>query len=104
LRWLALIRDAERPHFLLLHFIDPHAPYDPPADEISTRFEHRGSRPLSAQSLRSYQIQARTNNSIDVRASPLESPSDWGRCRGTRRRSFQLIAGIATIGDGENEA
>lgn len=47
LRWLSLERDPERSHFLLLHFMDPHAPYVPPEREISTRFQHEaGDYPI----------------------------------------------------------
>jgi len=46
LRWLNLDRDPELPHFLLLHYIDPHAPYRPPADELRPRFDHEGEFPL----------------------------------------------------------
>ncbi len=42
LRWLSLERDSDRPHFLLLHYIDPHAPYMPREDEITARFRHDG--------------------------------------------------------------
>lgn len=46
LRWLNLERDPELPHFLLLHYIDPHAPYRPPADELHPRYDHEGEFPL----------------------------------------------------------
>jgi choline-sulfatase len=30
IRWLSHERDADRPHFLFVHYIDPHGPYRPP--------------------------------------------------------------------------
>lgn len=32
LKWLGTERDPTRPHFLWLHYMDPHGPYDPPPD------------------------------------------------------------------------
>jgi arylsulfatase A-like enzyme len=45
LAWLAESRDASRPHLLWVHYMDPHAPYDPPSGKPA-EFSHRGSRPL----------------------------------------------------------
>ena len=47
LRWIALDRDPDRPHFLWIHYMDPHAPYNPPTDATLTRFEHEGQKPLA---------------------------------------------------------
>jgi arylsulfatase A-like enzyme len=45
LRWLSVDRDPERPLFLWVHYIDPHGPYQPPADwEVS--FTHEGEQPV----------------------------------------------------------
>jgi len=48
IRWLNLERDPRRPHFLLLHYIDPHAPYLPPESESPRRFQHEGSLAFSS--------------------------------------------------------
>ncbi len=55
LRWLALERKEDRPHFLWVHYMDPHAPYQVPEDEISVRYSHQGSRPLEAEISQEYQ-------------------------------------------------
>jgi len=44
LKWLERVRADGKPHFLLLHYMDPHAPYNPPREEGIRRFEHRGPR------------------------------------------------------------
>ena len=46
LLWLTGIKDVEAPHFLWLHYIDPHSPYAVPSDEITTRFRHKGQQML----------------------------------------------------------
>jgi arylsulfatase A-like enzyme len=55
LRWLAMERAEDRSHFLWIHYMDPHAPYQPPADEISVRYSHEGSRALEGDLSDSYQ-------------------------------------------------
>lgn len=54
LRWLNLERDPELPHFLFLHYIDPHGPYRPPADELRPQYLHKGKFPLD-EPLQGYQ-------------------------------------------------
>lgn len=46
LKWLALERDSRKPHFLLLHYIDPHPPYSPPENNVARGFDHEGEFPL----------------------------------------------------------
>ena len=53
LEWLATVRDPERPHFLWLHYMDPHAPYSPPEDK-PREFSHEGERPLGEDRRRVY--------------------------------------------------
>ncbi len=45
LLWLVKERDAHRPLFLWVHYIDPHGPYRPPEDWQAT-FEHEGQLPV----------------------------------------------------------
>jgi len=48
LAWLALERDAARPLFLWVHYIDPHGPYRPPAD-WTIPFPPAEPRPIDVQ-------------------------------------------------------
>lgn len=60
LAWLRA-RDAQRPFFLWVHYIDPHGPYLPPAD-CPTRFTHSATRPVDRARIAPY---ARLGESID---------------------------------------
>ena len=46
LAWLVKARHGEGPHFLWVHYIDPHGPYDPPP-EFQTRFSHERTTPIN---------------------------------------------------------
>jgi arylsulfatase A-like enzyme len=48
LTWLVEIQHSEGPHFLWVHYIDPHGPYDPPP-EAQTRFSHEQVTPIDAE-------------------------------------------------------
>lgn len=48
--WLDDKRDPNQPFFLWVHYIDPHCPYDPPADR-PLDFVHPTARPLAADSI-----------------------------------------------------
>jgi arylsulfatase A-like enzyme len=65
LRWLALEREPGRSHFLFLHYMDPHAPYDPPQDEISTRFAHRGNGAFPFEKPAGYQQLPGVTDALD---------------------------------------
>jgi arylsulfatase A-like enzyme len=54
LQWLVTRRDPRRPHFLWVHYIDPHGPYEPPAD-APRRFRHSGSVPVDSARILDYQ-------------------------------------------------
>ena len=45
LAWLRDVRDPDRPVFLWVHYIDPHAPYRPPS-EWEKRFEGTRTKPV----------------------------------------------------------
>jgi arylsulfatase A-like enzyme len=45
LRWLVEHRSADRPHFLWVHYIDPHGPYRAPADK-PVEFNHAQAVPI----------------------------------------------------------
>lgn len=48
--WLDDQRDPAQPFLLWVHYIDPHCPYDPPADK-PLDFEHLAAQPLTADSI-----------------------------------------------------
>jgi arylsulfatase len=50
LRWLRVGRDPERPLFLWIHYIDPHAPYRAP-DREAGAFDHPQPRPIDTRLL-----------------------------------------------------
>ena len=54
IRWLDLHADLERPHFLWLHYIDPHGPYRPPPFK-PTEFSHAVELKIDAHRVPRYQ-------------------------------------------------
>ena len=46
-------RDSARPFFLWVHYIDPHGPYDPPADR-PTDFTHAEALPINVERVPGY--------------------------------------------------
>jgi arylsulfatase A-like enzyme len=48
LHWLVVERDDAEPHFLWVHYVDPHAPYSVPHDFDPPKYNHEGSIPLPA--------------------------------------------------------
>ena len=54
LTWLATKRSAGQPHFLWVHYIDPHGPYLPPEDKPKS-FSHEGSQPIDMERVHTYQ-------------------------------------------------
>jgi len=56
LLWLAERRDPERPLFLWVHYIDPHGPYQPPSDAVSS-FRHEGRVPVENERIARYQLE-----------------------------------------------
>jgi len=48
IEWLEEHRDPERRTFLWVHYIDPHTPYDPPADR-PTDYTHEGELPIDVR-------------------------------------------------------
>jgi arylsulfatase A-like enzyme len=46
IKWLDRGRNPERPHLLWVHYIDPHAPYFPPPEEMKQDFLHKGHHEL----------------------------------------------------------
>jgi arylsulfatase A-like enzyme len=57
LAWLRARDDPERPHFVWVHYIDPHGPYSPPSDAPAD-FTHEGSVPVSADRLQRAHVMA----------------------------------------------
>lgn len=55
IEWLRAGRDSERPHFLWVHYIDPHGPYRPPADSVATQFEHSMPQTIDPERIIAYQ-------------------------------------------------
>jgi choline-sulfatase len=53
-RWLREVRDPARPHFLWVHYMDPHGPYLPPADK-PVDFTHLRAHPVDARRIPRYQ-------------------------------------------------
>lgn len=51
--WLSEGRDPARPLFLWVHLIDPHGPYEPPAD-WAPRFDHPSPRPIDPERVAEY--------------------------------------------------
>ena len=45
IEWLDLVKNVEQPHFLWLHYMDPHGPYAPPEDKPIT-FDHDQPLPI----------------------------------------------------------
>ena len=54
LAWLGAQRRAGQPHFLWVHYIDPHGPYLPPEDK-PTSFTHEGEQPIDLERVHEYQ-------------------------------------------------
>jgi arylsulfatase A-like enzyme len=63
LAWLGTQRDASRPLFLWLHYIDPHGPYSPPAGE-PVHFSHEGRTPVVPGRMQEYQITRGTEDAL----------------------------------------
>lgn len=55
LTWLEDMRDAGRPHFLWVHYIDPHGPYRPPEESALTPFRSTQRQPIDLQRVVPYQ-------------------------------------------------
>jgi arylsulfatase len=55
IKWLRELRDTGRPHFLWVHYIDPHGPYRPPADSAGRDFRHPVPQPIDSKRIVSYQ-------------------------------------------------
>ena len=54
LTWLAARRDAGKPHFLYVHYFEPHGPYTPPPDK-PVDFTHQAERPVPRDRIPEYQ-------------------------------------------------
>ena len=54
LGWLAARRDATKPHFLYVHYFEPHGPYTPPPDK-PVDFTHQAERPVPRDRIPEYQ-------------------------------------------------
>jgi hypothetical protein len=64
LRWLETA-PRDRPHFLWVHYIDPHGPYTPPDDV--RHFHHEGSIPLDPQRVHAnHRVQYHGNDALDL--------------------------------------
>lgn len=55
LAWLNERTDSERPHFLWLHYIDPHGPYERPIDAKTATFDHDTPQPIDLKRVIAYQ-------------------------------------------------
>ena len=55
LAWLTERRDPKRPHFLWLHYIDPHGPYQRPEEARTTTFDHESPQPIDLNRVVAYQ-------------------------------------------------
>ncbi len=53
IEWLSRHRDPERPHFLWVHYIDPHGPYNPPPD-APARYTHAVPLPAAIDRIPKY--------------------------------------------------
>ncbi|HNO78521.1 MAG TPA: sulfatase [Phycisphaerae bacterium] len=53
IQWLQNRRDAERPFFLWVHYIDPHGPYDAPSD-APVDFTHEQPVPVEVERIAEY--------------------------------------------------
>ena len=64
LAWLRGGRDRDRPHFLWIHYIDPHGPYRAPTGRPAT-FAHEGFRAVEPSRMLSYQIESDVADALD---------------------------------------
>ncbi|MGI9432860.1 MAG: sulfatase [Myxococcota bacterium] len=64
LAWLKEERDADRPLFLWVHYIDPHGPYRAP-DHAKTRFTHEGRVPMEDSRIHAYQRDPGVDDALD---------------------------------------
>jgi arylsulfatase A-like enzyme len=64
LRWLHTQRDPTRPHLLWVHYIDPHGPYEPPAD-APQRFRHEGKKTIESGKILPYQVDPAITDALD---------------------------------------
>ncbi len=54
LKWFTSARKPEQPHFLWVHYMDPHGPYDPP-DSKPVEFTHDEPLPVEEEKIPAYQ-------------------------------------------------
>lgn len=64
LAWLATERDPERRLFLMVHYIDPHGPYDAPP-EWQRSFAHERPTPIDVNRIAAYQRLPNTRDGLD---------------------------------------
>jgi len=64
LAWLEAQRDPGRPHFLWVHYIDPHGPYRAPADRPRA-FTHDGFIPSQPERMLAYQVDPDVTDALD---------------------------------------
>ncbi|GAG03132.1 unnamed protein product, partial [marine sediment metagenome] len=64
LLWLAEHRDAERPLFLWVHYIDPHGPYRAPSGAAGS-FQHEGRLPVENKRILNYQREKGVEDALD---------------------------------------
>ena len=62
--WLRHGRDPNRPHFLWVHYIDPHGPYHPPSDK-PTDFDHPTVLPIDVSRIPEYQREPGIDNGLE---------------------------------------
>jgi arylsulfatase A-like enzyme len=62
--WLEEHRSKEDPHFLWVHYIDPHGPYQPPSD-APRRFTHEGFHPIDVDRIQPYQRDPDVTDALD---------------------------------------
>ena len=63
IRWLDE-QERTSPHFLWVHYMDPHGPYTPP-DDGPAQYDSDGFVPVERSKLRTYQVQAGVDNALD---------------------------------------
>jgi len=95
LDWLRNQREAQRPFFLWVHYIDPHGPYLPP-DDAPMRFTHETAHPVNPESIADY---ARTGTSTD--GNDYVDAYD-GEIVYTDREVGRLLDGLDDLGLGAN--
>jgi arylsulfatase A-like enzyme len=88
MQWVAKRGESRQPFFLWVHYIDPHGPYEPPAD-ADTSFKHDGELPIDPERVAEYVHDPTVTDMLDY------VDRYDGEIRYTDREVGRLLDGLA---------